>query len=50
MHDRVHALVAWFDCGFEDLENPVVLSTSPWEKGTHWKQCVFYLDNELEVN
>ena len=30
MSDRVHALVAWFDTDFSDLENPVTLSTSPY--------------------
>lgn len=43
-NDRVHALVAWFDTTFSDLQNPVVLSTSPYKKYTHWKQTVFYLD------
>lgn len=36
-NDKVHALVTWFDTSFEDLENPVVLTTSPMKKYTHWK-------------
>ena len=47
--DKVHALVAWFDCHFSDLENPVTLSTSPYKKYTHWKQVVFYMDHEMRV-
>lgn len=35
--DKVHGLVSWFDCLFEDLEYPVTLSTSPYKKYTHWK-------------
>lgn len=49
-NDKVHALVAWFDCEFSDLENPITLSTSPFETSTHWKQVVFYLDHDLIVN
>lgn len=47
--DRVHGLVSWFDCSFSDLKKPVVLTTSPMKKGTHWKQSVFYLDRPLDV-
>lgn len=39
-NDRVHALVGWFDCIFEDPHKPhlaVTLSTSPYKKPTHWK-------------
>ena len=36
-NDRAHALVAWFDVIFGDLEHPVTLSTSPYSKYTHWK-------------
>ena len=35
--DKVHALVTWFDTSFSDLTNPVVLTTSPMKKYTHWK-------------
>src|SRR5688500_13227686 len=48
-NDKVHALVAWFDTHFSDLENPVTLSTSPYKKYTHWKNVVFYLDHDLKV-
>lgn len=48
-HDRMHGLVAWFDTTFSDLENPVVLSTSPYKKYTHWKTVVFYTDHDMRV-
>lgn len=47
--DRVHALVSWFDCKFENFENPVTLSTAPYAEYTHWKQVVFYMDQDLVV-
>ena len=46
--DRVHALVSWFDTTFGDLTRPVVLTTSPLKKYTHWKQSVFYLERPLD--
>ena len=49
MNDQVQAIVAWFDCIFSDLENPVTLTTSPYDPSTHWKQTVFYLDHDLTV-
>jgi protein arginine N-methyltransferase 1 len=48
--DKVHALVSWFDTIFSDLENPVTLSTSPYRKYTHWKNVVFYTDNNMNVS
>ena len=47
--DRVHGIVAWFDTPFSNLERPVMLSTSPYKKYTHWKQTVFYMENDLDV-
>merc|ERR1719296_681426 len=47
--DRVHGLVAWFDTPFSYLQNPILLSTSPYKKYTHWKQTVFYTEHDLDV-
>jgi type I protein arginine methyltransferase len=47
--DKIHALVSWFDTTFSNLTRPVVLSTSPMKKYTHWKQSVFYLEKPLDV-
>jgi type I protein arginine methyltransferase len=47
--DKVHALVGFWDCEFSNLENPVMLSTSPFKKSTHWKQTVLYLEHDLSV-
>ena len=44
---KLHGLVGWFDCIFEDPKKPnlaVTLSTSPFETETHWKQTTFYMN------
>ena len=48
-NDRVHGIVGWFDTAFSNLKHPVVLSTSPYRSGTHWKQTVLYLEKDLRV-
>lgn len=48
--DRVHGLVSWWDAEFSNLENPQTLSTSPFNKATHWKQTVFYSSHDMQVN
>ena len=48
-NDRVHGVVAWFDTPFSNLQRPVMLSTSPFKKYTHWKQTVFYMERDLDV-
>lgn len=46
-NDFCHAFVAYFECAFTQIHKPVVFSTSPHAKYTHWKQTVFYLSNPL---
>jgi type I protein arginine methyltransferase len=36
-NEKCHGLVAWWDSEFSNLKNPVMLSTSPYSKCTHWK-------------
>eukprot|EP01061_Rhynchopus_euleeides_P015232 TRINITY_DN26073_c1_g2_i3.p1 TRINITY_DN26073_c1_g2~~TRINITY_DN26073_c1_g2_i3.p1 ORF type:complete len:383 (+),score=157.85 TRINITY_DN26073_c1_g2_i3:85-1149(+) len=40
--EKIHALVVYFDVLF-DGHNPIVMTTSPEQKTTHWKQTVLYL-------
>ena len=47
--DRCHGVVAWFDTPFSNLQRPVMLSTSPYKKYTHWKQTVFYMEHDIDV-
>jgi len=48
--DYVHALVAYFNVEFGKTHTNVRFTTSPLAKSTHWRQTVFYLDQELMVN
>jgi len=48
--DYVHALISWFDIEFNSCTHPVRFSTSPYDKYTHWKQTVFYLEDVLSVS
>ena len=45
---KVTALASWWFVEF-NLPNKVVLSTSPFEKVTHWKHDVMFLDNPVKV-
>lgn len=46
--DNLTALVGSFDVAF-NLDQTVVLSTSPYKEPTHWKQTVFYLPQPISV-
>lgn len=48
-NDYCHGLVAWFDCVFSKVPNRITLSTSPYSRTTHWKQVVFYTENNFKV-
>ena len=45
--DDMHALVTYFDIEFTKCHQRMSFSTSPDARPTHWKQTVFYLDNDL---
>lgn len=47
--DSVHALVAWFEVEFSHGMKPIVLSTSPRLRTTHWKHTVFYTDQPIPL-
>lgn len=49
-NDYCDAFVAFFETGFTQIHKPIVLTTSPHGKYTHWKQTVFYLKDSLTVN
>lgn len=42
-------MVTWWDCEFADLEHPQQLSTSPFNRATHWKQVIYYTKHNLSV-
>ncbi|KAG9393197.1 Protein arginine N-methyltransferase [Carpediemonas membranifera] len=41
--------VGWFDVDFDLGKVPIKLSTSPWQKPTHWCQCLFYTKDDYFV-
>lgn len=47
--DYIHALVAYFDVWFSKCHKITGFSTGPQARSTHWKQTVFYLEDELCV-
>eukprot|EP01097_Dermamoeba_algensis_P005784 TRINITY_DN3648_c0_g1_i1.p1 TRINITY_DN3648_c0_g1~~TRINITY_DN3648_c0_g1_i1.p1 ORF type:complete len:209 (-),score=35.90 TRINITY_DN3648_c0_g1_i1:189-815(-) len=48
-NDNLHALVAYFDIYFSKCHKNVSFSTGPRAKYTHWKQTVFYLRPEVQL-
>ncbi|CAE7938158.1 PRMT1 [Symbiodinium sp. KB8] len=48
-NDHCHALVMHFDTIFSACHKPLTLTTSPRTQTTHWKQTVFYLEDEIRV-
>lgn len=48
--DHVHALVSFFDVIFSRTHTRIGFTTSPRAEYTHWKQTVFYLDDQLMVS
>mmetsp|Transcript_41503 Transcript_41503/g.71058 ORF Transcript_41503/g.71058 Transcript_41503/m.71058 type:complete len:497 (-) Transcript_41503:226-1716(-) len=47
--DRIHALVAYFECAFTNVPVQMGFSTSPFSKYTHWKQTIFYLKDPVSA-
>ncbi|XP_035268033.1 protein arginine N-methyltransferase 6 [Anguilla rostrata] len=45
----VNAFCVWFTVSFPGEEKPLVLSTSPFNPETHWKQAVLYLHEPVDV-
>ena len=48
-NDYIHAFCAYFECGFTQIHKPVGFSTSPFAKYTHWKQTIFYMQNQITI-
>ena len=44
-----NGLVAWFNVYFNKGKKKVVLPTGPWDTPTHWKQTVFYIEDDVLV-
>lgn len=50
--DWISGLITWFDIEFPSVKNKkaVEFSTGPFAPYTHWKQTVFYLEDDLEAD
>ena len=47
---KIDGLVAWFDVEFsKGLEKYVRFTTGPYTTPTHWKQTLFYIDGEYDL-
>jgi len=44
-----HALVAYFDIDFSLGHKTISFSTGPQSEHTHWKQTVFYFEEDLAI-
>ena len=44
-----NGLVAWFNVSFNKVKNKVILPTGPLDETTHWKQTVFYIEDDVYV-
>ena len=45
----IDVFATYFDVLFDDLENKVLLSTSPFKDTTHWKNSLFYLTEQITL-
>jgi len=48
-NDFCHAFVSYFECAFTSVHKPIVFSTSPHAKSTHWKQTIFYMNEPITM-
>lgn len=48
--DYIHALLVWFDVKFKSCQPSLIINTGPFNKFTHWKQTVFYINKALAMN
>lgn len=48
--DCFNGLVSWFNVSFNKVQNKVVLPTGPYDVPTHWKQVVFYIEDDIYVH
>jgi protein arginine N-methyltransferase 1 len=46
-NDFCHAFITYFDIEFTHCHKPIVFTTGPKGRYTHWKQTVFYLEDVI---
>jgi protein arginine N-methyltransferase 1 len=48
-NDYMHGMVGYFECAFTQVHKPIGFSTAPSCRYTHWKQTIFYLQEDMIV-
>ena len=48
-NDYIHGMVGYFECAFTQVHKPIGFSTAPFCRYTHWKQTIFYLEEDVIV-
>ena len=48
-NDYIHSIAMYFNVEFSRCHKPILLSTSPFKTGTHWKQVSFYLKSVIAI-
>jgi len=48
-NDYMHGIVAWFDVKFTQIHKPMIMTTTPYEQDTHWKQTIFYFEGAIKM-
>lgn len=48
-NDYLNGLVAYFEVVFTSCHKPIVLTTSPRARTTHWKQTLFYFEDTILI-
>jgi protein arginine N-methyltransferase 1 len=48
-NDFIHGVVCYFEVAFTQVHKPIGFSTAPFARYTHWKQTIFYLQDDLTI-
>lgn len=48
-NDYFGGIVAYFEVGFTQIHKPIGFSTAPFAKYTHWKQTLFFLEENHSI-
>lgn len=49
-NDTFNGVISWFDIFFDKLPHKVQFTTGPFSTKTHWKQVIFYTNEDIFVS
>lgn len=50
-NSKIDGICIWFETHFQkNLESPVTFSTGPYDRPTHWKQTMMFVDGQFDLN